>query len=81
MTLGWVLSKLGQNSAAQRAVQQALTGGTRLSADSAYHAAKILYDNGLTEPAGQILEQSLKAESVFPNRAAAEQLLSRIKNR
>lgn len=80
VTLGWVLSKLGQPQAAQRAVQQALSGGTRLSADSAYHAAKILYDNGLTDPAGQILEQSLKAESTFPNRADAEALLSRIKN-
>lgn len=82
VTLAWVLSRMGQKGAAERAVQQALNAGTsRLSADSGYHAAQILYDGGLTEVAQQLLEQALSSESVFPNRQAAEQLLSRIRNR
>ena len=82
VTLGWVLSKLGQNAAATKAVQQALTAGNgRISADNAYHAAQILYDGGMTEAAQKLLEQTLQTESVFPNRAAADQLMTRIKNR
>ncbi|MCA9149802.1 MAG: tetratricopeptide repeat protein [Planctomycetales bacterium] len=82
VTFGWVLSKLGQTAAATKAVQQALTAGNgRISADNAYHAAQILYDGGMTEAAQKLLDQTLQSESVFPNRAAAEQLSARIKNR
>ncbi len=82
VTLGWVLSRLGQNAAAGRAIQQALSAGNgRVSADSAYHAAQILYDSGMTEAAQKLLDQTLQTESVFPNKAAAEQLLSKIRNR
>ena len=82
VTLAWVLSRLGQGPAATRAVQQALNvGNGRISADSGYHAAQILYDGGMTEAAEKLLDQTLQSESVFPNRSAAEQLLGRIKNR
>lgn len=82
VTLGWVLSRLGQNAAATRAIQQALSAGNgRISADSAYHAAQILYDSGMTEASQKLLEQTLQSESVFPNRSSAELLLAKIKNR
>jgi hypothetical protein len=80
VTLGWVLSRLGQNQAAMRAIQQVLTAGNgRISADSAYHAGQILYDAGQTEAAQKLIEQTLQSEAVFPNRNAAEQLLQKIK--
>jgi tetratricopeptide (TPR) repeat protein len=82
VTLGWVLSRLGQNAAATRAIQQALSAGNgRISADSAYHAAQILYDGGMTEASQKLLEQTLQSESVFPNRSSAELLLAKIRNR
>ena len=79
VTLGWVLSRLGQNANAVRTIQQALAAGS-VSADSAYHAAQILYDSGQTDAAGAILQKTLAAESIFPNRKAAEQLMAKIQN-
>ena len=78
VTLAWVLSRLGQNTNAVRTVQQAISAGT-LSADSAYHAAQILYDTGQTSAASTILERTLATDSVFPNRTAAEQLMAKIR--
>ena len=77
VTFGWVLSRLGQNANAVRTVQQALAAGS-VSADSAYHAAQILYDSGQTDAAGAILQKTLAGDAIFPNRKAAEQLLGKI---
>ncbi len=79
ITLGWVLSRLGENAAAVRTVQQAINAGS-ISADSSYHAAQILYDSGLTDVAGKILSSTLQSDTVFPNRNSAEQLLAKIRN-
>ena len=82
VTLAWVLYKMGQQTSAERAIQQTInTGGTRLSADSSFHAAQILYDGGLTDASRRLLEQAVANETAFPSRKAAEQLLLRIKNR
>jgi hypothetical protein len=53
----------------------------RITADSGYHAAQILYNSGLTEAAQKLLDQTLQGSQAFPNRAAAEQLMARIRNR
>lgn len=79
VTLGWVLSRLGENAAAVRTVQQAINAGS-ISADNSYHAAQILYDSGLTDVAGKILSSTLQSDRVFPNRTSAEQLLAKIRN-
>lgn len=79
VTLSWVLSRLGQNATAARNVQQVLQAGA-ISADSAYHAAQILYDSGLTEVAQKLLEPTLKQDAVFPTRKAAEELMGKIQN-
>ena len=79
---GVPLLKFSSDSGA-RAVQtidQVLPLATSLSADSAYHAAKILYDNGRNETARKILESKLASDSVFPNRGDAEALLNSIRN-
>jgi tetratricopeptide (TPR) repeat protein len=79
VSLGWVLSRLGENAAAVRTVQQAINAGS-ISADSSYHAAQILFDSGLTDLAGKILSTTLQSDTVFPNRTSAEQLLAKIRN-
>ncbi len=82
VALAWVLSRMKQDVAAARAIEQVLkTGDGRITADSGYHAAQILYNQGMSEAARQLLEQTLQADPVFPNRAAAEQLLAKIRNR
>jgi tetratricopeptide (TPR) repeat protein len=82
VTVAWVLSRMKQDTSAARAIEQVLRAGDgRISADSGYHAAQILYNQGMSEAARQLLEQSLQADPAFPNRAAAEQLLARIRNR
>jgi tetratricopeptide (TPR) repeat protein len=80
VTLGWVLSRLKQHAAGRRAIEQALAAGG-ISADSAYHAAQVMYDAGQTENAQKILEPTLKSEAFFPTRSLAEQLLAKIQNR
>ncbi len=80
ITYSWILSRLGQNATAARNVQQVLQAGS-ISSDSAYHAAQILYDSGLTELAQKLLEPTLKSEAVFPTREAAKELLAKIQNR
>jgi tetratricopeptide (TPR) repeat protein len=80
VTYAWVLSRLGRSADAMNAIQQILPAVTTLSADSAYHAAKILYDSGQNEAARKILELKLAGDAVFPNRNDAEQLLSRIRS-
>jgi hypothetical protein len=71
-----------QDAAATRAIEQVLKSGDgRMSSDSAYHAAQILYNQGMTETARQLLETSLQSDPVFTNRGAAEQLLAKIRNR
>ena len=79
VTLGWVLARHGQTSNAVRSIQQALNAGA-VSADSAYHAAQILYDSGLSDAAQRVLTPALQNNAVFPNRSAAEQLLRKIGN-
>jgi tetratricopeptide (TPR) repeat protein len=82
VTLAWVLSRMKQDAAATRAIEQVLKSGDgRMSSDSAYHAAQILYNQGMTETARQLLETSLQSDPVFTNRGAAEQLLAKIRNR
>jgi tetratricopeptide (TPR) repeat protein len=82
VTLAWVLSRMKQDAAARRAIEQVLTSGDgRITADSGYHAAQILYNSGLTEAAQKLLDQTLQGSQAFPNRAAAEQLMARIRNR
>ncbi|MCP4190312.1 MAG: tetratricopeptide repeat protein [Planctomycetaceae bacterium] len=79
VTYGWVLSRLGQNANAVRTVQQAMSAGS-VSADSAYHAAQILYDSGQNDAANAILQKTLAGDAMFPNRKAAEQLLAKLQN-
>ena len=79
MTLGWVLAELGQSAEASRTIQQAMSNGN-VSADASYHAAQVLYDNGLTTAAQKILEPTLQSGTVFPSRPAAQQLLSKIRS-
>jgi tetratricopeptide (TPR) repeat protein len=82
VTLAWVLSRMKQDASAMRAIEQVLKSGDgQISSDSAYHAAQILYNQGMTERARQLLESSLEADPVFTNRAVAEQLLTKIRNR
>jgi tetratricopeptide (TPR) repeat protein len=82
VTMAWVMSRLKQDASAARVVQQALSAGDgRISADSGYYAAQILYNNGMTEASQRLLEQTLAQDPVFTNRSAAEQLLARIRNR
>jgi tetratricopeptide (TPR) repeat protein len=82
ITVAWVMSRMKQDAAAARVVQQALAAGDgRISSDSGYYAAQILYNNGMTEASQRLLEQTLAQDPVFTNRSAAEQLLARIRNR
>jgi tetratricopeptide (TPR) repeat protein len=82
VTLAWVLSRTKRDAEATRLIEQVLrSGDSRMSADSAYHAAQILYNQGMTEAARQLLETSLDADPVYTNRSAAEQLLAKIRNR
>ena len=80
VTLAWVLSRLGRTADAMRAIQQLLPAANTLSADSAYHAAQILFDSGQNDLARKILEPRLASDAVFPNRSDAEKLLNRIRN-
>jgi tetratricopeptide (TPR) repeat protein len=83
VTLAWVLSRMKQDAAARRAIEQVLSnaGDFRISADSGYHAAQILYNSGMTEAAQKLLEQTLQNDASFRNRPAAEQLMAKIRNR
>src|SRR5690606_32099603 len=61
VTLAWVLSRTKRDTEATRLIEQVLrSGDTRMSADSAYHAAQILYNQGMTEAARQLLGTSLE---------------------
>jgi tetratricopeptide (TPR) repeat protein len=80
VTLAWVFYNLKQSARAMQTIDQVLPVATSLSADSAYHAAKILYDNGRNETARKILESKLASDSVFPNRGDAEALLNSIRS-
>ena len=61
-----------------RTIQQVLPFATGLTPDSAYHAAKILYESGQNETALKILKPKLDGKAAFPNRANAEALLKNL---
>ena len=77
VTLGWILYKLGRQAQAAQQIQAALRAGA-VSADSAYHAARIFHDSDLKDASKKILESTLGSKRSFPNRKAAENLLQQL---
>ena len=77
ITFAWVLYRIERRTEAMRLVSTALRAGG-VSQESAYLAARILYDQGRPDTARQLLEPVLQRKTVFPNHEDAEKLLQKI---
>ncbi len=72
-TLGWVLYKMARLNEAEKALQQAMRGGT-FNSDTAYFYARILIDRDKRDDAKKLLEAALKNKQLFSKRREAEKL-------
>ncbi|MEQ8791644.1 MAG: tetratricopeptide repeat protein [Pirellulaceae bacterium] len=78
VTLTWVLHKLGHDDPAVRRLQAILEAGS-VSAESAFHAARIYADLGQKQAAAVLLQRALAQNNSFPGRGDAEALLTQLK--
>lgn len=77
-TLGWALYKSGETDRALEILQQTAADG-KVNSQTAYYMGEVLYAKGRTEDAKRILTASLSGTAPFAKRAAAEELLKKIK--
>lgn len=77
VTLGYALYKNRRLQEAERTIQNALRMG-ELNSDSSYLIARILFENGKPEQAGQILDSVVDQEGIFVHRDEAQQLRAQI---
>ena len=78
-TYGWVLYNLGKYDDAEKALRQAVAGGT-FGADTAYYFARVLDKRGgHTKDAINLLESALKTTGPFAYRDDAKALLAEMK--
>ena len=77
-TLGWALYKSGEIDRALEILQQTAADG-KVNSQTAYYLGEVLYAKGRVEDAKRMLAASLSGTAPFAKRAAAEELLEKIK--
>lgn len=77
-TLGWVLYKAGEVDRALEILQQTAADG-KVNSQTAYYMGEVLYAKGKAEDAKRMLAAALSGTAPFAKRAAAEELLKKIK--
>ncbi len=80
ITASWTFFLAGRRTESEQLLQRYAQSGGGLNPESAYHAAKMLFERGNAEGALAVLKPALANSQPFPDRQAARELLSQLES-